>query len=329
MASADPVTARAAARPPARPTSAAAVQVQLDDLIAQRLAARALVLAASRKVATAQAGIKTSRFRGRGVDYVESRGYQPGDDIRSMDWRVTARSGKPHTKVFQEERERSVLLLIDQAPSMRFGTRHCFKSVQAARAAALIAWSAVRGGDRVGALGFGSGVTGEVRPAGGPRGVLHCLRAIADWDLIARADRAAVAEPLSQALERTRRLARPGSLIVLLSDGFSGDAAAEAPLARLAAHGDVRLLLLTDTLEMSAPPRGRYAVEVAGRRNWLEFGGSADAPWVATFRAHREQLQQQARRLGIPLLPLDTRDDLSRCLAPLGLALATRRSGGR
>lgn len=316
------------AAPALRRPSAAAVQVQLDDLIAQRLAARALVLAASRKAAGGQSGLKTSRFRGRGVDYLESRSYQPGDDIRSMDWRVTARSGKPHTKVFQEERERSVLLVLDHAPSLRFGTRVCFKSVQAARAAALIAWSAARGGDRVGALGFGSGVTGEVRPAGGPRGVLHCLRALADWDLIARADPAAAAAPLSQALERTRRLARPGSLIVLLSDGFSGDAAAEAPLARLAAHGEVRIVLLTDALELAAPPPGRYAVAVGGSRRWLEFGGRSDAAWTDTFRRHRETLLGQARRLGIPSLNLDTRDEPSRRLAPLGLALATRRSGG-
>ncbi|TDR41700.1 uncharacterized protein DUF58 [Tahibacter aquaticus] len=304
------------------------VEVVLDDLIAQRIAARSLVLAASRKVAAAQAGIKTSRFRGRGVDYVESRSYQPGDDIRSMDWRVTARTGRPHTKVFQEERERSVLLLLDHSPSMHFGTRVCFKSVQAARAAALIAWSAIRGGDRVGALGFGSGVTGEVRPAGGPRGVLHCLRALSDWDTLARVDRSDSATPLSAALERARRLARPGSLVILLSDGFCADAAAEAPLARLAAHGDVRLLTLTDALELAAPPRGRYAIEVAGARRWLEFGGSADAQWVAGFRARRQLLLDQCKRLGIASLALDTRDDLSRRLAALGLALATRRSPG-
>lgn len=306
---------------------AACVQVRLDDLIGQRIAARSLVLAASRKVSAAQAGVKTSRFRGRGVDYVESRGYQPGDDIRSMDWRVTARSGRPHTKVFQEERERSVLLLVDHAASMRFGTRVCFKSVQAARAAALIAWSAIRGGDRVGAVGFGSGVTGEVRPAGGPRGVLHCLRALADWDALARVERDAGPAPLSQALERARRLARPGSLIVLLTDGFSSDAAAEAPLARLAGHGDVRLLLMTDALELAAPPRGRYAVALGGVRRWLEFDtAGTETQWTDAFRQRRELLLQQARRLGVTPIAVDTRDDLTRCLAPLGLALATRRS---
>ncbi|HSX59268.1 MAG TPA: DUF58 domain-containing protein, partial [Tahibacter sp.] len=188
--------------------------------------------------------------------------------------------------------------------------------------------SAIRGGDRVGALGFGSGVTGEVRPAGGPRGVLHCLRALADWDALARADPAATAEPLSQALERTRRLARPGTLIVLLSDGFSADAAAEAPLARLAGHGELRIIVTTDALETTAPPRGRYAIEVGGLRRRVDFGGSADARWTQAFRERRETLLQQARRLGVGVLTLDTRDDPARSLAPLSLALATRRSGG-
>ncbi|UXI68997.1 DUF58 domain-containing protein [Tahibacter amnicola] len=306
----------------------AGIAVGLDELLSQRLAARSLVLAASRKVVASQAGIKSSRFRGRGVDYVESRIYQPGDDIRSMDWRVTARSGRPHTKVFQEERERSVLLVMDHNPSMHFGTRVRFKSVQAARAAALVAWSAVRGGDRVGAVGFGNGVNGEVRPAGGPRGALHCLRALVEWDGIARSVGDAPA-PLSEGLERTRRLARPGSLIILLTDGFSADVAAEAPLARLAAHGEVRVLLMTDVLELSPPPRGRYAVAVGNQRRWFDFGDNHhDSAWTDAFRRRRALLAEQARRLGVALLPLDTRDDLTRRMAPLGLALATHRNVG-
>src|SRR5471032_501120 len=127
------------------------VHVNLDELIALRLRARRLARPAAR-VGGSHAATQVSRFRGRGVDYVESREYQPGDDIRQMDWRVTARSGRPHTKLFQEEREQSILLIIDTNPSMRFGTRARFKSVQAARTAALLAWASVQSGDRVGAV---------------------------------------------------------------------------------------------------------------------------------------------------------------------------------
>ena len=117
-----------------------AIQVQLDDLLAMRLRAARLAQLAQR-VAGSHAAVHASRFRGRGVDYAESRVYQPGDDIRQMDWRVTARTGRPHTKLFTEERERSVLVVLNCNPSMRFGTRLRFKSVQAARAAALLAWA--------------------------------------------------------------------------------------------------------------------------------------------------------------------------------------------
>src|SRR4051812_6220907 len=178
------------------------VRVHLDELIALRLRARRLVRPAVR-VGGHQAATHASRFRGRGVDYVESRNYQPGDDIRQMDWRVTARTGRPHTKVFQEEREQSILLLIDANASMRFGTRARFKSVQAARAGALLAWAAVQGGDRVGALGFGPALNAEVKPGGGPRGALRVLRALAEWDSITADGGTAV--PLSQALQRVRR----------------------------------------------------------------------------------------------------------------------------
>src|SRR6185312_7752608 len=151
------------------------------DLIAMRQHARREEHAASKRVAGSRAAAHASKLRGRGVDYVESRAYQPGDDIRQMDWRLTARSGRPHTKLFQEEREQSVLLIVDGNPSMHFGTRERFKSVQAARTAALAAWAAVQGGDRIGAVGFGPGLAAELKPGGGPRGALRVLRALAEW----------------------------------------------------------------------------------------------------------------------------------------------------
>jgi len=143
------------------PVSSKGVRVSLDELLSMRLRARRLARPSTR-VRGSHAATHTSRFRGRGVDYVESRAYQPGDDIRLMDWRLTARSGRPHTKVFQEEREQSILLLVDCNASMHFGSRARFKSVQAARTAALVAWAAVHGGDRVGAIGFGPGLKAEI-----------------------------------------------------------------------------------------------------------------------------------------------------------------------
>jgi len=281
------------------------VRVRLDELILMRLRARRFARPETR-VGGSQSATHMSRFRGRGVDYVESRNYQPGDDIRQMDWRVTARTGRAHTKVFQEEREQSILLVIDANATMRFGTRVRFKSVQAARTAALVAWAAIQGGDRVGALCFGAGLNAEVKPGGGPRGALRVLRALAEWDAVA-AGAPGGAEPLSQALQRLRRLARPGSRVLLLTDGFSADAAAEAPLSLLAAHCDIAAMLLSDPLERQAPPPGRYALQSESTRFVLDFGAARTRQlWPQLFAQQRQLLIDMFKRRGLSWTELDS-----------------------
>ena len=124
------------------------------------------------------AGPNKSNFRGRGIDFEEVRNYQPGDDIRSIDWRVTARTGTAHTKLFREERERPVLVAVDQRSSMFFGSSHCFKSVLAAQLASLLAWSALDAGDRVGGLVFNDASHREIRPRRSRKTVLALLSQI-------------------------------------------------------------------------------------------------------------------------------------------------------
>ncbi|MGA9827232.1 MAG: DUF58 domain-containing protein, partial [Rhodanobacteraceae bacterium] len=280
------------------PTSQAAdnaTRVALDELIAIGAMARGANLAVRRSPAQ-RGGGHVSRWRGRGVDFRESRAYQAGDDIRHMDWRLTARSGKPHTKLFEEEREQALLLALDFNPAMHFGTRVRFKSVQAARAAALLAWMVANGGDRVGALGFGGGIDGEIKPAGGRRGVLRVLRALRDWD--AAAD-ATTREALSVALTRVRRLLRPGMRLILVTDGFSGDAAAAQVLPQLAERHEIAVVLLRDALELAAPTPGRYALSFTGTRRILDFGDeSLRAAWSDGFALARDALRSQCARLG-------------------------------
>ncbi|MBS0432371.1 MAG: DUF58 domain-containing protein [Proteobacteria bacterium] len=216
------------------------------------------------------AGTHASPLRGRGMDYAESRVYQPGDDARAIDWRRTARSGHLHTKLFREERERSLLLLVDTHASMRFGTRTRFKSVQAARAAALAAWSAARSGDRIGAMAFGS-LRDAVTPHGGVRGVLGALGAIARWD----AQPGAASEPLSAALARARRLAHPGSRVLLLTDGACTDDETRVALIRLARRTETRVLIVADALELNPPPPGSYAFETLRGRIGMDLLSAA------------------------------------------------------
>ncbi|HMH66927.1 MAG TPA: DUF58 domain-containing protein, partial [Pinirhizobacter sp.] len=142
-------------------------RVSLAELIALR-ARVARVKLPPERVHTARHGQQSSRLHGRGMDYAESRAYQPGDDVRRLDWRLTARSGRLHTKLFEEEREGRLLVVVDTNAGMRFGTRARFKSVQAARAVALATWYAMRGGDKVGLIAFG-GQRGQLRAQGAQR----------------------------------------------------------------------------------------------------------------------------------------------------------------
>jgi uncharacterized protein (DUF58 family) len=289
--------------------------VALDELIALSALAHGASLARRRRTVALRSGTSGSRWRGRGVDFRESRIYQPGDEIRHMDWRVTARSGKPHTKLFEEEREQGLLLAVDLNPSMRFGTRVRFKTVQAARAAALLAWMASAAGDRIGALGFGGGIDGEVKPAGGRRGVLQVLRALRDWDGAVETSRQ---QPLSQALVRIRRLLRPGMRLVLLTDGFSADAGAALPLPQLAGRHEITIVLLRDALELAPPPPGRYALHLGAARRIVDFSDArVRSAWSDRFLASRALLLEQSRRLGLRTIELDTHADLRRALGPL------------
>jgi uncharacterized protein (DUF58 family) len=264
-------------------------QVDLADLIALRQEAGRLQLAPRGKVLATRSGGHLSRFRGRGMEFDESRVYQPGDDPRNMDWRVTARSAQPHVKLFREERERPVWFLVDQGPGMRFGTRVAFKSVIAARATALLAWAAVDGGDRVGGLVFDESVYAERRPAARMRGLLPLLNLLAGFPGgatdspprgVANAASPAPlrlpdgpeASALSCAAARLAQQVRPGSLVFLVSDFSSLCEPDGAWLARLAAGSELVLLHVHDPLEAAAPPAGRYPVTDGTSRTLLDTG---------------------------------------------------------
>jgi uncharacterized protein (DUF58 family) len=225
--------------------------------------------------ASALAGAYRSRFRGRGVDFVESRNYQPGDDIRNMDWRVTARTGRAHTKVFQEERERPVLVVLDAGPSLFFGTRRMLKSVAAGRMAASIAWSAVRRGDRIGGFLFAPGTHRELRPTGGRRGAMRMIQGLVEWlnPTVRNTQAGTPTEPLSAALERVRHAARPGSLIIVISDFFGLDEDCNRHLSRLRQHNDVIGIQVLDVSEHELP-RGRYPITDGSDSSVLDTASS-------------------------------------------------------
>jgi uncharacterized protein (DUF58 family) len=246
------------------------IHLTAAELIALRPRCHALRLPMRQAAASALAGAYRSRFRGRGVDFLESRNYQPGDDIRNMDWRVTARTGRPHTKVFQEERERPVLVVLDAGPSLYFGTRKCLKSVAAGQFAAAVAWSAVRRGDRIGGFLFAPGRHRELRPAGGRRGAMRMIQGLVDWLEPGRVE-TVPAQPLSAALERVRHAVRPGSLVIVVSDFFTLDEDANRHLSRLRQHNDVIGCQVVDAAEYQLPA-GRYPITDGEQAAILDTG---------------------------------------------------------
>ncbi|MCF6226487.1 MAG: DUF58 domain-containing protein [Xanthomonadales bacterium] len=227
------------------------IHISKAELIALEGRCRRRHLPAMRPARSALAGPHESRFRGRGVDYLESRIYLPGDDIRNMDWRVTARTGKAHTKVFQEERERPVIMVVDRNPGMFFATRGQLKTVMAAKIATAMAWTAARRGDRTGGVIYGGGVHHELRPRGGRRGVLRLIQQLERWcnpePLPEQTD------PLADSLKRLRNVIRPGSLVVIISDFYRLDDDCNRHISRLAQHNDLVGCQLLDPIEQAMP----------------------------------------------------------------------------
>ncbi len=294
-------------------------RVAAQDLIRLRLAARHLTLTGKRPVSSVIAGVHASRFRGRGVDFVESRNYEIGDDIRDLDWRVTARTGRPHTKVFQEERERPVLVLLDLNPSMYFGTRGCLKVVQGARLAALIGWAATRRGDRIGGLLFHGDAHHEIRPAGGRRGALRLISLISRWgEACATAEFARPDADLGAALKRLRRIARPGSLVFLLSDFYAPGPECERHLAALRQHNDVVACRVCDPLELQLPPPGAYPVSDGISHGVLDLRrNSVRAAYRRFVDEHADWLRQLCRKHALSPLTAQTTDDPTEVLGRL------------
>ncbi|OUS07906.1 hypothetical protein A9Q90_04965 [Gammaproteobacteria bacterium 54_18_T64] len=297
------------------PTS---VVASIADLARLRFAARELVLFPHHAVKSALAGTRSSRFRGRGMDFDEVRPYQPGDDIRSIDWRVTARTTSPHTKVFREERERPLMVICDLRQTMFFGSRR-LKSVVACEIASLLAWAGLNAGERIGALVFGPEQQRDIRARRSQHSVLQLIRALHETSmaLLPREQPQAsqsVPRPganerysLSEILEDTRRVARPGTSLMIISDFHDLDATSERHLFELARHCELNLFQVHDPLECQLPPPGQYQVSKGTQRFLLN---TAKASLRSRFeQRHRDQeqlLQQATLRLKLPLLNFST-----------------------
>ncbi len=291
-----------------------ALHPQLDDLLELRHQARTLGLASHHLVNSALSGLYASVFRGHGLDFDEVREYQEGDDIRNMDWHITARTGIPHLKVFREERERTVILCVDQGPHMSFGTRGTFKSIQAARAAALLGWSASSHQDRVGALLFGepSGVLHYFRPGRGRRALWRMLRSLTDVAPPGPVE----GDPLLDALARLTRGVPTGTLIFIIAALDRDIEPLEQRLGGLRQRHEVVLLPVDDPADWDIPAIGRVLFTTPdGRVMELDTDSAVGRQhYRERWERERQELKDMAHRQGIALIPLRTNEEVHMAL---------------
>ncbi len=283
-------------------TAVAKTQVLAKTLVNTRRHVRLFNLSAIKKATSAISGLHDSRFRGRGMDYLESRAYQAGDDIRNMDWRVTARTGIAHTKLFQEERERPIYLLVDYNQSMRFATRGQFKSVLAAQIAAALGWSAVQQGDRVGVMTYGSGGIDILKATAGKRGMMTMIQQLV------KADQAAPQQvPLDLALKQLRSILLPGSLVIVISDFYDMGEDCKKHLVQLRKHNDVLAVYVSDPFEQHTPPAALYGVHGNRGNRIINTKNRTTRTQLAQQQNRQQQkLVQNIIHAGVPILSIST-----------------------
>ncbi len=289
--------------------------ISLQQLLIQRHAAKIVEYVPYSRSIAGISGLHLSKLRGRGIDFEEFRPYQAGDDIRTIDWRVTARTGKPFTKVFREERERPVIIAVDQSSSMFFGSQVAFKSVIAAQAAAIFCWMAIDNGDRVGGLVFSDSDQALVRPKRSRRSALHLLNQLQTFNArladkearLASAEEGVAHGGLSQALADIRRITKPGSTLYILSDFSTLDETAIQYLNQLSRHNNVVCCIIYDALEENLPVPGYYTITDGARKGTLNsYSQTARRDYQELFKNRMEALQSEFTRLQIPYLKLRT-----------------------
>ncbi len=284
--------------------------VSLAHLRAMEFKARGFSFLPRQPVRSVLSGRHGSRLRGRGLNFEELRHYRPGDDIRSLDWKVTRRTGRPYVRVYTEERERSVQFIVDQRASMFFGSRNLMKSVVAAELAALGAWRVLAAGDRVGGI-----VVDDLgchrTPARRSRdNLLRLLGILARSNQHLAAGQPPRPEQLNAAFENIARETPHDALLIYVGDGFGWDEHSDELLKRLSLHNDVVVVNVVDPAELELPPMdnlvvsdGELQISISGRQKDLQ------QRFRDSHRAHVERMLSILKRFGLPLITIDTVDD--------------------
>jgi uncharacterized protein (DUF58 family) len=286
------------------------IHVDVDELIGLRAHLAGLAQASRRRRASYRSGGRDTRLRGRGMEYEESRAYMPGDDFRTMDWRLMARTGEPYSKVFAEEKERRFLLAVDLSPSMYFGTRHSFKSWAAAQLAAHLGWLASFSGDRIGGLIACPDYHREVRPGRTRAGLLGVFHHLAEASR-AGAGAGNGASRLDFLLRELYRVVKPGAIIALISDFIGLDEESMEILSAVSRHNEVGLFWIHDDTETEAWPGGHYQVMLESRRIDFTLAGDDRDRWLLERQQrHRQRIEELAATFELALIPISCNHDI-------------------
>jgi uncharacterized protein (DUF58 family) len=290
------------------------ISIEADDLIRIRGHLSGLTLSRIKRRASYRSGAREIRARGRGMEYEESRAYIPGDDVRTMDWRVMARTGEAHTKIFAEEKERRFLLAVDLSASMYFGTRRGFKSWAAARVAAHLGWLASFADDRIGGLVVAPGFHQEVRPGKVRSGLLGVFHYLAEAGRFHQPGGDKESR-LNFLLRELHRVVKPGSIIALISDFIGLDNESLELLSAITRHNHVNACWIHDETETEAWPRGHYQVLIGRRRIGFDLSARAKNDWLARCQQeHRSNIEAMCSRFDIPLIAVSCNRDVTRQL---------------
>lgn len=304
--------------------------ISSQSLIQLRLQANQVPLD-SGKIHAKQGGAYLSSFKGRGMEFDESRIYQAGDDIRNMDWRVTARTGSAHTKTFREERERPVILWLDLCPSMMFATRNKFKAVIAAEIASLLAWSAAKNNDRVGGLIFSPDEQLVVKPRRGKKAVLdfigRCTKHSA-WSAAQTTDDVKKGQPKNvSAVYSLRKITHPGSLVFMISDFLHLNEKDYSHIANTSRNNDIIFIKISDPFEINLPASGLFKVTDGKNEQQIQTENkNIRDQYHQRYADQQQQLESFCRKHRIHLIQISTQDDMLEKLKS-GLGIKGSNSG--
>lgn len=281
----------------------------LSSLAGYQLPAKHLPLRNNQRALNHLAGPFKSMIRGRGMEFEDVRLYQAGDDIRSIDWRVTARTGQAHTKQYREEREKPILIAIDQRQNMFFGSECAMKSLLAADLAAYIAWAAFHKGDKVGGLIFNDTTQYDIRPRRQQKTILQFLHHLVEFNQALNSHAKTPQRSIIDALKELRRVAKPGSQIFLISDFHDIDEECSAILHDVTRHCELIALQVFDRLEEQLPKAGTYtATNGIDKIQFDSKNSQARKRYQDSFSQHSEALKHQFGKFNIPLIAIATHD---------------------